>query len=793
MRFLLLIILLPCLVNAQSLSGRVEDEKGVGLSAVSLAICRVSDSIVTKYLLTDEAGNFRLNRAPPFPLLFRITSTGYQSVDTILNSNAIFLFRLKVSTKTLSNVVVSASKPLIEVMPEKTVFNVSQSIIGSGGNAFELLQKSPGVVVDPGDGITMNGKSGVRIYIDGRPSPLSLQELAAMLRSMPATDVDAIEIISNPSSRYEAAGNAGIINLRLKKSKSLGTNGTVSAGWSLGMFPKYNGSISINHRTKKINVFGSYSSTRGSYEGYLNLYRYQNDSIFDQRSVTGSKSRSQNIKIGTDWTISRKHTLGILGNINLSTNKSDTKSHTPIAGKDDKQIAQILQAETNGNRHRRNGSINLNYRFADTIGRSLSVDMDYGYFDLDGNASTQNRYSDQNDLTIFRSGFSNQTPVTIRFAAAQAGWEMKWKGGRFNAGWRSALAATDNRFSFFNDNAGTATIDKTRSNDFKYTENIHAAYAQFQKQKKKWGYQFGLRLEQTESLGELTAVNNITDQRVKRSYLNVFPSAGITYQPHAKHGMGLSYSRRIDRPSYQDLNPFENRIDELTYQKGNPFLRPQFTDNIEIKHTYAYKLTTILSFSDVKDFFASITDTIEGRRNFITQQNITRQRVYSLSAALPFKFTSWWSGYASAGVNHNRYRSDFGRGKEIRINATVANIYQQHTFIISKKWTGELSSFYLSPYVWGGTYKCRSIWNIDLGLQTKILNEQATIRLSFTDIFQRLPWSGTSRLGSLYIAGKGGWESRQVRLNLSYRFGRKEIKASRQRATSLEDLNKRVQ
>jgi outer membrane receptor protein involved in Fe transport len=375
----------------------------------------------------------------------------------------------------------------------------------------------------------------------------------------------------------------------------------------------------------------------------------------------------------------------------------------------------------------------------------------------------------------------------------QASWEQKWTGGKLNIGWRSAWAKTDNVFSFFNEKNGQALLDEERSNRFDYTEDIHAAYAQFNKNRGKWSYQLGLRLEATTSLGDLTARNPMADQTVSRQYVNLFPSGGATYQLHPKHQLGLSFSRRIDRPSYQDLNPFENRIDELTYQKGNPFLRPQFTNNMEIKHSYQYKWNSSLSFSDVSDFFAAITDTIEGRRNFITQRNIAQQRIYSFNTSLPFKVASWWNVFASAGVNHSRYRAQFEPGKEIRINATVANLYQQHSLSINNKWSAEVSSFWLSPYVWAGTYECRSIWNIDAGVQRKILNEQGTIKLTVTDIFRRMPWQGVSRLGALRIEGAGGWESRLFRLNFTYRFGNKEVKNARQRNTGLDDLNRRVQ
>ncbi len=792
---LLLMMIFPVVAKAQLLSGVLTDDKGSPLPNATLVISKVADSTVIKYSVTNKSGAFALTGLPFSRIILHASFTGYKNLDTLLNftSNLSLQLQMIAADKTLGGITITAAKPLFEVRPDKIVLNVQQSAIASAGNAFELLKKLPNVLVDPNDAISMNGKTGVRIYIDGRPSPLSVQEITALLRTMPATDVEAIEIITNPSARYEAAGNAGIINIRLIKNKSIGSNGTVNAGWLEGIFPKYNASLSLNQRTKKANLFGTYSHNEGTNESYMNLLRYQNDSVFNQRSTTVYTATANNVKLGADWAINKLNTIGLLLNGNFSTSLSNTTSTTPIAAQSNREVVQTLNAFTTGNRRRKNGSANINWRFADTTGHIATVDADYSFFDLKGNSYSDNNYSNKQNNPLQQTIFSNSTPVAIHFYSVQASWQQNlWK-GTLEAGLRSAFATTQNRFSFYNYYNGTPLIDAMRSNYFSYTENIQAAYAQYNKSISKWSYQAGVRLEQTSSLGELTAINTAADKTVKRSYLNAFPSLALTYNIHPKHQLGLSYSRRIDRPSYQDLNPFENRIDELTYQKGNPFLRPQFTDNIELRHTFNYVLTTSFTYSNVHDFFAAITDTVEGRRNFITQQNIAQQKVYSLNSSKPFTVTKWWTGYGSAGATYNKYRADFGAGKIINIDKITVNLYTQNSFIINKKLSAELSAFYVSPYVWAGNYECRSSWSIDAGAQYKLLADKATIKLSVTDIFQRMPWSGTSRLGSLYVVASGGWESRLLRLNFSYRFGNKEVKAARQRTTGIDDLNKRVQ
>jgi outer membrane receptor protein involved in Fe transport len=795
MRSLFLFLLLfPVLLKAQ-FKGVVVDTQGKGLSGAIVVASLKSNPTEQRSVLTDSVGRFRFDQMSTDSLRIQVSYLGYSHLDTILAGRPLTapILVMVQDARSLEGVTVTATKPVFQVLPDRMVFNVAQSITAAGSTAFELLQKSPGVLVDPNDNVSMNGKSGVRVYIDGRPSPLSIQEITAYLRSIPATEVQSIEIITKPSAQFEAAGNAGIINIKLKKNKSFGTNATLTAGWAIGLYPKLNGGVSLNHRERKYLVFASYSVQDYKNESTMSLYRFQNDSIFDQRSKTIIEGRSHTLKVGADYFISAKQTVGVL--VNGLSSKTDglTQSYTPISAQGNPKVDQALRAETVSDRQRTNLSVNLNYRNADTSGKVFQADIDFSEFDMSARANTKNVYQNPGTGQTWGNAFSSSTPVHIQFWVGELGWEKPWKGGKWQAGLRSSFARTQNKFDFYNEINGLPVLNQDRSNQFDYKEQIHAGYIQYGREKGKWGYRGGMRIEQTISDGNLVALNPVDNQQVKRQYINAFPTAGITYQVHRDHQIGLSYSRRIDRPSYQDLNPFENQLDDLTYSKGNPFLKPQFTDNIELRHSYKYKLNTTLSFSNVQDFFASITDTIEGRKNFITQQNIAQQKVWSLNSSIGFTLTKWWSGYASVGVSHNRYRADFEPGKEIRINNTVANLYLQHSFQLNKRLSMELSSFYMSPYVWGGTYECEPIWNIDLGMQYKFWKDQASLKLTVTDIFQQMPWAGVSRLGILQINASGAWESRQLRLQFSYRFGNKQVKSAQTRNTGINELKERVQ
>lgn len=793
--FLCSLLLCSFLLNspllAQSISGRITDAQAKPVAAASVVLRQGTDSSILKATVANEAGVFAFDFTLQMHMWLQVSAVGYY--DTLVGlANAVVNIQLRPMTGELDNVVVSARKPMIEVRPDKLIFNVENSINAAGSNALELLRKSPGVVVDKDDNLQMGGKNGVMVYIDGKPSPLAGTDLSAYLRSLNSANVEAIEIITNPSARYDAAGNAGIVNIRLKKNKSYGWNSTLNAGWAVGIFPKYNGGATLNYRNKKLNVFGSYDVNQSRNRSFLNLYRLQNDSIFDQRSSFVNSSLAHNTKAGIDLFVSKRQTLGVLVLANFSNNSGTGSSSTPIAAQNNKIPNRILTANSQSSSRRNNFTANLNYKLEDTTGRQLTADADYGLYVLDSDGIVPNLYSDaQTGALLSQTTFGTVTPVQINLYSLKADYTQPlWKGS-FSTGAKASWVHTDNDFRFFNYPNQQAELDTMRSNRFGYTENIFALYGMYSRQVKKINWQAGLRAEHTLSNGELTSAVAVANKQVRRSYLSLFPNAGLSLSVNEKHSFGLSYSRRIDRPRYQDLNPFENRIDELTYQKGNPFLRPQFTHLVELRHTYNYTLTTTLSYSHVQDVFAQVTDTIEGSRNFLQQRNLARQQILNLNVSYPFQLTAWWQVYANASMYYQHYRGGAANAG-LWLSAFTATLYQQHSFTLPKGWSAELSSYYNSPGIWGGTYQTRSIWGLDAGVMKKLWQDKAQVKLTVTDLFFTYPWRGVNEFGGLYIKGSGGWESRQLRLNFTCFLGNRQVKQARNRNTGLQDLKDRV-
>lgn len=802
-RFSLLFVLLLfgnlALTQDALIQGRVLDDKKSSMSFATVVLLQAKDSTMVKADYTQEDGSFELPGLEAGIYLIQITNIGfepaYQKVELGEGEKKeLGSIQLQVATTQLKEVVVKTQRPLIEVKTDKTVFNVEGSINATGSSAMELLRKSPGVVVDGNDNILLQGKTGVRIYIDGKPSPLGMEALAAYLRSLQSSEINAIEIITNPSARYEAEGNAGIINIRLKKDKRYGFNANVNVGASYGKYPKTNNSLSFNQRTKQINFFGNYGLNASKNEDYINLFREQGGQTFDQRSVNTRRATSHNIKTGLDWFINNQETFGVLVNGNINEMDWSNYSRTPITLADANTISQVLIANNTNNSQRNNFNFNLNYQWKDTLGRTLNLDADYGLFRSQFYSMQPNFYKDASEQTILTERvFSTDAPTEIDIYTLKGDYEQNWAGGKLGLGFKTSLVNTDNIFDFFNVEDATPILDIDRSNQFEFSENINALYATFQKQLgRKWNVQLGLRMEQTNSLGDLTSSKQNELDKVERHYLDFFPSGGLTFSPNRLNQWRINYSRRIDRPTYQDLNPFEFKLDELSFRRGNPFLRPQYTNSVQLSHTYKYVLNTTLSYSHTNDFFAQVSDTLGVDKNFISQRNLADRKNISLSVSYPFNIKKWWSVYASSSVYNTQYDAIFEEGKSINLNATSFSFYGQNTITLPTDWKLQISGFYNAPGIWGGTYESGSISSVDVGVQKKIFNEKATVKLTVTDIFRGMPWSGVSEFGGLLIRANGGWESRQIRFNFTYQLGNDQVKASRKRKTGLQDEAKRI-
>ncbi len=797
---------LVCLVlqqtQAQSpgatIRGKVTDQKKQSVAYASVSLLS-ADSSLLKTGITNSDGEFDIRPASAGNYFVRIEAVGYETfssskLDFSGSSDLVVpSIHLEPTPVSLGAVVVRSKKPLIEVKADKTVFNVEASINATGSNALELLQKSPGVQVDNNDNITMKGKSGVKIYVDGKLMQLDSKEVAEYLKGINSNDVEAIEMISNPGAKYDASGNAGVINFRLKKNKKYGTNGNVNLGFVQGITPKANGSLGLNFRNKKVNVFGNLSGNIGNYRNTLGFYRIQNDSLYDQLSTNTSKRKVMNLKAGVDYFINDKSTIGFLTNTSTGSIDWISSTKTSISYNPTNKFEKDLNSTNNVKGNRTNANFNLNYRFADTSGKEYNVDVDYGIFDDVRRGYQPNNYVDQSGNPLYTVIYRNYTPTRISIFSLKADGEQKLGKGKFGYGFKTAFVTTKNTFDFFNDVDGNPEMQLSRSNDFQYKENVNAAYLNYNTPLgKKWSMQAGLRAEQTNSEGDLTRKdgNSGAEDFVKRHYLDLFPSAALTWNINDKNALNLTYSRRIDRPSYQDLNPFENKLDELTFEKGNAFLQPQYTDNIELTHTFLSKINTTVGFANVKNFSTQVTDTA-GNTTFVQERNLASQKIYNASISSNFSVRKWWNGYINLWYNYQDLKGAYN-GKTVRNSFGTYGGYIQQSFTLGKDYSAEASCWFHGPSYWAGTSRASSQAGVDIGLQKLLLDKKMTLKVSATDLFHTAGWRMTTDFGGLYMRGKGTWESQTFRASLSWRFGNSQVKNSRQRQTGLESESNRI-
>lgn len=797
----LLFLFSPAFLFGQgiSISGKVTGTGEELLTGAVAELRNVTDSTLAKVNAADVNGVYYFENVKAGNYYIKSTFLGYNPylseafVFDGTQSRVMADIKMQTSSITLKSAEISGIKPLVEVRSDKTVFNVENSVNSTGSTAYELLQKSPGVVVDNNDNITLKGRGGVMVQIDGRPARLSETELGDYLKSIQSSDVEAIELISNPSSKYDAEGTAGIINIRLKKNKNYGTNGTVTAGYAIGKYSKYNTALSLNNRSSKFNIYSNYSNNWGDRANEFYLYREQRPYIFNQSSISKRSGLNHNYKAGVDYTINKKNSIGLMVNGNIYNIDGIQTNRNYISNYTTHTVDSVLKSDQTFTNKGGNYNVNLNHHFKDTLSHELTTDFDYGYYDGKRDNYIPNEYTMIDlETPLSSSYFRSITPTTINIFTLKSDYSQNLFKGKISFGVKSSYVKTDNIFDFYNIIDNTQSLDNSRSNHFVYTENVNAVYANYQRTIKKLDFQLGVRVENTNSEGDLKSDLPTTDKNVTRSYTDFFPSAGVTFNSHKDHSTALLYSSRIDRPNYQELNPFEYKLDELSFRKGNPFLNPQYSNKIELSHTYKYTTTLNVSYSRTEDFFAQIADTIPGGKSFLTSKNLATEDVLGAGLSTSLQPTKWYGIYLNAEVNNQKYKADFGDNKTIDNSITSFNLYAQNTFKLPYAFTFEISGWYNSGGVWGGAFVTEAQGSLDLGLQKKLFSDKATLKLSYSDLFHTAPWKSYNTYAGIVNRANGNWESQQFRVSLTYRFGNNQMKGSRQRTTGSESEQKRV-
>jgi hypothetical protein len=779
------------LAQNPTVTGKVVNEANRPLKNASVKLLGVNNKIILA-TATDSLGIFKLISSSIVEKLV-VSYSGYENLVVALKGEIgkdLGVLVVKPTSVKLAEVVVQAKQNPIELDGNTLIFNVAKSISAQGTNALEVLKKAPGVFVDNNESISLNGKSGAMILLDGKQTYLSSKEIADLLRSMPSSQIRTIEIVNSPSAKYDAAGTAGIINIRTTKSQLKGFNGNIGTSLVYGVTLKQTQDLSFNYRKNKVNLFGGYNHFFGHYKYLYGSNRIQNAQNYISDTDDTDKRKRMGSRLGMDYSVDPKNTIGLLLTGNFIFGGGITDTHTDLIDQQQNLDAYndyYAQATQRYN-------VNLNYKFEDTLGNLLNIDADYGYYQKDAGNLQSNRYTTNQDQLLKENLYRTLNGAVINLRAIKLDYAVNlWK-GKFETGAKYSSIQTANDVRFFHVLANSEQLDDQRSNRFKFEEKIASVYVNYKKTLGNWVVQAGLRLENTASIGalsyQLSGVAN--SNSIDRNYLNLFPSASASIKLAKNHNLSLGYARRIDRPAYQDLNPFVYLLDELSFFSGNPFLKPQMSHRLNF--LYAFKGSTIvgLNYSYATNFKANITDSIDINKIVMVPRNVGNQHHLALTLTQQITATKWWSLTLNGTLYHLQNQLELDQARNFELKQTAAKISLQQGFKLPYKFSAEIFTLYNSKRLNGANEVVRPTSQFDIGLQRSLLKDRATIRFVYSDVYKGTKSSSVQSYGAFYLRNYSYYETRQIRLNFSYKFADASVKGPRNRNSALENENGRI-
>ncbi len=784
-----------------TISGVVKDENQQPVSGATVSLYRAKDTVLVKAAFTNSNGEYLFEFVKAGNYIIGVTSSGHKrSFTTAFEFTAADVqlpsISLSPDVKGLKEVTVTGRKPLFEQKPDKMVVNVDASPSNAGANALEVLEKSPGITVDKDGNISLKGKAGVQVFMDGKPAYLSGQDLVNYLRNLSGAQLDQIEIMTNPPAKYDAAGNSGIINIKTKKTKQLGYNVTAQAGYTQGIYARNNQNINFNYKKNKVNLFGTLSRNERKTQQTLDIQRKFIEpntkevlSLFDQTGIMRNHNVSNNAKLGADFSLSKKTTIGTVLNTFYNPGTFRNTSDINISN-----AADILQSKTFANSYSRNlwqnFSSNVNFRHVfDSTGKELTADVDYIYYNAGNTQNLSNYYFNAAGVPNGKPDtLYGNLPQIIHIYTGKVDYVHPLKkGAKFEAGAKIAYVETDANAVYDSLINNSLVRDRGRSNHFVYDERINAAYVSYSRPfSKKFSGQFGLRLENTLAHGnQLT-----TGEQFTLSYTQLFPTAYLAYNASEKHSWSLNYGRRIRRPDYESLNPFVEFLDRYTFEQGNPNLRPQFSHNIELSHTYRGFLTGTLNYTKTNNIIQQVLEQNEQtNQTFVKQANIASQRQYG-AAVSAFTQIKNFSGNIYANVYNNEF-SGLVNNTFVTVGATTLVLNTSLSYKFKKGITTEIGGFYRTEGV-EGVFRIGALGAVNLGVSVPMLKNKATLRINARDIFWTQRVKGTSRFGNIDAAFQQAPDSRTVGINFTYRLSKGKVNGSKRRTGGAGDETERV-
>jgi hypothetical protein len=781
--------------QAQTVEGKIVDDKQQPVPFASVALIAARDSHLIKGALTDEGGAYSIPSVSAGNYRILTSAVGFDKTYTPAfevktdSKLATVDVNLKVATQLLGEALIVAQRPLFEQKPDKLVMNVANSPIAAGGTVLEVLQKMPGLVV-ANEQIKLGGSRDVQIWIDGKPS--NYTDVTAVLKDMPSDQVDRVELITQPGARFDAAGGP-ILNIILKRNAELGFTGTATmtlggsrydeSALNLGTktFYRVSPSVNMNYRSGKINTFGSYSYGHRSYFNLQNVQRFIGEETYAQNNYSDNVADFQNYRLGFDYYATKKTTVGFLAKGWNRVGKDAANSVTDVFRKDmsEKLNSFVTENTANSNRGNLTANANVKHEFNEKTGHTLNFDLDYARFDTKNitdltiykNVASSARSKSQQNLNqpvdIYTAKMDYSLPIDSTFKA--------------DMGLKSSFSTIDNRLVF----SRSGEVSAKESNDFLYKENINAGYVNLNKKLGKIELSAGIRVEQTVVTG-----NSMNAKVLDRNYTQGFPSASVLYKLNQHMGIQASYSKRIDRPSFQQQNPFSYFIDSLTYQRGNPNLKPQILNTGQLAVVYDGQPFMSVEYVKTDDVIIENAPIREGTKTYTTAANLAGQDNWTFQLNAPLNFAKWISGYVGNQAIYNAFNADY-RGFQYKASRWHWLAYAGATIKLPKDIKLELNGFYMTKFL-EEFLTISPLGGLSMGVSKSFADKRSRLSINFNDVFYTQKTSAVIGFNDTYVNFSQRNDSRNLRVSFSYQFGNTKVKSSRKRSTGSESETSRI-
>jgi len=788
-------------ILAQQITGTLHDAAGQPIYTANVLLLAPADSSLVNGRLTDPDGHFTFENVANGSYLLSFSMLGFETVfiNNLTVDESHPLIDLKTTTlrenaTLLAEVSVIAKRPFLEQKIDRLVINVENSITSAGATALDVLERSPGVVVNrQNNSIALAGKNGVIVMINGRINRMPLEAVVQMLAGMPAGNIEKIELITTPPANFDAEGNAGFINIVMKQSKDAGLNGGYTFSGGIGRGSTASAGINFNYRKNKLNLYGDYSVGRQAQEQLFlfdgQVLLNENTLQTDTRSKRDPVQRNHNARLGLDWTLSHKTVLGMLISGYDNRWSMDAVNNTTISiNSAPDTLLRIVNDEINHWQHL-GGNLNLQHTFRPD--ERLTFDLDFLTYDNENPTNYLTSYSGMGGNFLFEERTFSGKVTPINVGVGKLDYSKRFSDKiKMEVGIKGTSSRFDNDVTVFRIENGGPVNDPTLTAEYRLEESIGAAYSAFDfKLDAKSDAKLGLRYEYTNSNLGTAERANIVD----RQYGNFFPSAFLSRNFNDKHSANLSYSRRISRPTFNDMAPFVIFMDPYTFFSGNPALQPSISDNVKLDYRFGSTLFSVqytLEDSAIAQFQSRV---IEGtNQQLIAAENLKNRKTLSFTLALPLQVAAWW----------NMQNNLIGTWQEVNVyfDRALVNIQNKNlqmvcinSFTLPKDFSAELVGFYQTKALFGASIFL-PFYGVNVGIQKKLGANGGTLRFGVDDVLNSVMWRIQNNLPTHNLVSyiEADFSQRTFKLSYSRNFGNNSLEGARQRATGSEEERRRV-